>query len=92
MIKINFTRTAIAATGVSSVVLPTKTYRKAYTFYNNCNGPAYLAMGSGASTRDFSVIVPASGYYESPENYFNGDISVVWDNGTTGSGMFTELY
>ena len=91
MQKSNETRIVIPASGSVVTAFNQDVYRKCWTFYNNVNTEAYIAIGSGAALDNFSFITPVSGYYESPMGFFNGAVTVIWPSGAIGSGMFTEI-
>lgn len=84
------TRVPISGSVESQTALSAKS-RKAWTFYNQATTKAYIGFGTGVSEDDFSMVVEAGEYYESPINFTNDNISVVWEATPSGSGFFTEL-
>lgn len=59
--------------------------------HNDSTATLYLKFGSAASTTDFTVKVPADGYYEVPgPGPYGGIITGVWSS-ATGAARCTEV-
>ena len=64
--------------------------RVGFTVFNNSSAVLYLGLDAApTSTTDFTVAIPAGGYYESPFGY-RGTVRGVWA-AANGSAVVTEL-
>lgn len=56
--------------------------RTGVSVYNDSTADLYLKLGTGASTTDFTVKIPAGGLYETPYGLFGVTITGVWSSAT----------
>jgi hypothetical protein len=83
------TRTSVAAATSTTTVLAANANRLTALFYNNSSDNLFLALGSGATTTNFTVRISKDGFWELPLKY-TGIITGVW-SGTNGAVRVTEL-
>ena len=84
------TVTEIAATTSTVTLVPENRRRLTGTIYNQCPKDLYVKYGTGATSDDFSVIVPRDGYLVLPMEYY-GVITGVWSNGVGQGGTNRAL-
>lgn len=60
------------------------------TVYNDSSADLCLAYGAAATTTDFTVRIPANGYWEAPQPVFDGLITGIWSS-ATGNARLTEV-
>jgi hypothetical protein len=82
-------RTSPTVTNVVSTVLAANASRKGAAFYHDGTGNVFLALGSGATTTDFTTRLQANDYYEVLPGY-TGIITAIRSSGTS-SLRVTEL-
>lgn len=58
--------------------------------YNDSSADLCLAYGAAATTTDFTVRIPANGYWEAPQPVFDGLVTGIW-SAATGSARCTEV-
>lgn len=83
------TITSVASSATVVDILALNNGRKGATIFNDSATLLYLALGTGASTTNFTVRMPPDGYYEVPFEYL-GVITGVWAS-VSGSARVTEL-
>lgn len=83
------TRTSPTVTNVVSTVLASNASRKGATFFNDSSSNVFLALGTAATTSDFTARLQANDYYEVPFGY-TGAITAIKSSGST-SLRVTEL-
>ena len=87
----NTTVTGFGASSTVATVLPANALRCGATFFMDGNSRAFIKLGTGASTTDFSVEVRNNGYFELPGNY-TGVVTVVFNNNNAGNVLrITEI-
>ena len=82
-------RTAVASATSSTPLALKDPTRRMLCFYNASSAALYLGLGPNTTTGDFTVIVPAGGYYELPWIATSAHVSGVWAS-VNGSAMITE--
>jgi hypothetical protein len=83
-------RTSVAGATSNTQLLAANTVRKGATIFNDSTADLYLALGTtAASTSNFTIKLPAGGYYEAPFSY-SGEIRGIWSS-ATGNARVTEL-
>lgn len=85
--------TSVAGTvTASTTILAANTNRLGATIYNDSTALLYVSLGATCTTTNFTVIIPASGYYEVPpaDNPYVGIITGVWAT-ATGNARVTEV-
>lgn len=83
------TTSSVPANVANVTILAANANRLGATIVNDGNANLYLKMGATASLTDFTVKVPANGYYEVPFNY-TGIIDGIW-NVANGNARVTEF-
>lgn len=83
------TVTSVADTASSTTLLAANASRLGASVYNDSTVALYLKCGTTASTSDFTVKIPADGYWEAPAGY-TGRIDGVWASDASGSARVTE--
>lgn len=58
--------------------------------FNDSTADLYLKFGSGATSSDFTVKIPAGGYWEAPPPVYDGLITGVW-SAVNGSARCTQV-
>jgi hypothetical protein len=48
------------------------------TIYNDSTAVLYVKYGATATTSDYTVQVPAGGYYEFPQPVYGGKVDGIW--------------
>lgn len=48
------------------------------TVFNDSTAVLYLKFGTTASTSDYTVQIPAGGYYEFPPPLYSGEVDGIW--------------
>jgi hypothetical protein len=46
--------------------------------FNDSTAVLYLKFGTSASTSDYTVQIPADGYYEFPQPLYTGEVDGLW--------------
>ena len=83
-------RTSVTADDADTLILAANERRVGATVMNESSATLYLALGTAAaSATDYTVAVPASGYYEVPFGYA-GQIRGIWA-AVNGAARVTEL-
>lgn len=82
--------TSVAASVTSVPLLALNANRKMVTIYNDSTSEMFLALGSAASTTNFTVRLKTNDYYELPLPIYLGSVNAVWDT-ATGNARITEL-
>jgi hypothetical protein len=62
----------------------------ARTVFNDSTADLYVKFGATASATDFTVKIPAGGYYEVPAPVYDGLITGIWTS-ATGSARLTQV-
>ena len=62
----------------------------ARTIHNDSTATLYVKYGATATTSDFTVKIPADGYYEVPAPVYDGLITGIWSS-ATGSARLTQV-
>lgn len=79
----------------STTILAANTGRLGATFFNDSTATLYLALANTtASTTNYSLQIPANGYYELPVSKggpYTGIIVGIWSSDAGGSVKVTEL-
>lgn len=84
------TSVTAAGGGNASTLLGVNTARKGATIFNASDSLLYVALGSVASTSNYTVQVEPQGSYELPP--YTGGVSGLWAGATpTGAALITEL-
>jgi len=86
----NTTVTGFDANTTSVTVLATNTARCGATFFMDGNSRAFIKLGTGASTTDFSILLRNNGYFELPASY-TGEVSAVFNNNANNTLRITEI-
>jgi len=85
-------RRAVAASATSVAIAAADPERVGLSIYNNGNSTLYLGYGTVAATlSDFSVAVPAGGFYEAPAGWASLAIQGIWAGSPTGNVQITEV-
>lgn len=82
-------RTTVSVDTTVDTLLASNTARRGATVYNDDSKVLYVALGSAATTSDFTIKIAADGYYEIPFNY-TGIITAIRASGS-GNVRVTEL-
>ena len=82
------TRTSVAALTTTAVLLAANVNRIGASCFNDSTATLYLALGSAGSNTDYTVQIPANGYYELPFG-FDGAVNGLWSN-AVGNVRVTE--
>lgn len=84
-------RTYSATLGIQTIA--TGDYkRRGFIIYNNSTGNMYVAFDNETGnllTNKYTLPLPASGIYEIPFNYYDGNVFAKWEF-AVGSGHITE--
>jgi hypothetical protein len=84
------TRASVAAATSNTQLLAANATRKGATIFNDSSADLYLGLGTtAASTSNFTIKLPAGGYYEVPFS-FSGEIRGIWSS-ATGNARISEL-
>ena len=84
------TRTAVASAESDTHLVAATSVRRGLTVFNDSSAILYLCLGTAtASTTDYTVQVPAGGYYEAPDR-FTGEVRGIWAS-ADGFAYITEL-
>lgn len=87
----NATVTPVArSASVQNFLLPNAA-RQGFFVHNDSGGVLYIKYGSGATTSDFTVRIPANTTFE-PFIQYNGLITGIWGAGGAGNALITELF
>ncbi len=81
--------TIVPGGAVNVTLLAANPARIGATFFNDSNKILSLKLGANASLVNFTIKIPAGGFYELPVQYV-GIIDGIW-NGTNGNCLITEL-
>jgi len=86
------TVTSVNAAAADTSLIASNTSRKGIFFYNDSTAILYLLFGTGtASTTNYTVQVPAQGFFEMPTApVFTGGFHGIW-SAAAGSVRITEL-
>lgn len=85
------TITSVASSATTVTVLASNASRKNAAVYNESTQVLYLKLGATASLTSYTVQIPASGYYELPnDKTYTGVIDGLWAS-ANGSARVTEL-
>lgn len=90
------TVTSVAQSGVVVTLQAALATRKMLQIYNDpqANRRLFIKHGAGASLVDYTVSVPANGYYELPVcaggGVYAGIVTGIWTAGGTGFAQVTE--
>lgn len=60
------------------------------TIFNDSTADLYVKFGATASATDFTVKIPAGGYFEFPRPVYDGLVTGIWTS-ATGSARLTEV-
>jgi hypothetical protein len=85
----NSTAVAVASSASNVTLLAANANRRGAAIYNNSTSIMYVRLGANTATA-WTVIIPASGYYEVPFGY-TGIIDGVWQTAGSGNCYVTEL-
>lgn len=72
------TVTLITSSETTVELLPITPNRVGADIYNDSNQPLYIKYGINATTDDYSLKIPADGYFELPNPCYVGIVSGVW--------------
>ena len=80
-------RSSVTQSSTSVTLISANAARLGLTIYNRPTQSAelFVKFGPTASTSDFDVSIPSSGYYELPDPIYTGRIDGVWHS--TGAGF-----
>jgi hypothetical protein len=85
------TRSSVGDAAADTLVLAANALRKGATVFNESTAILYLGLGTtAASATNYTVQIPASGYYEVPF-WFSGQIRGYWASDAGGNARVTEL-
>ena len=84
------TMSAVAASTSGQLLLPANTARRGSYIYNDSVSLMFIGYATGVSSSLFTYALPPSGAYETPLDYYNGNIYGVWGT-ATGQALVTEL-
>jgi len=85
------TTSSVNDTASSAQLLASTSTRLGATFFNDSTSILYLKLGTTASTTDYTVQIPAGGYYELPYPIYTGRIDGIWSADASGAVRITEL-
>lgn len=85
------TISALASSASSAQLLASTAGRRGLTLYNTDANGVYVKYGTTASATSFTVLIPASGYWEMPRPIYTGRIDAIWAADGSGSLYATEL-
>ncbi len=85
------TLTTLASSASSAQLLASTTGRRGLILYNSDANGVYVKYGTTASSTSFTVLIPASGYWEMPVPIYTGRIDAIWIADGSGSLFSTEL-
>ena len=81
---------SVAASLTNVTLLAANVDRTGAILVNDSPNPCYAKFGATATTSDYTVKIPARGYYEVPFAY-TGIIDGIWTGAATGAMKVTEL-
>jgi len=81
---------AASATTVTLFAAGSGNDAAARAVHNDSAAVLYLKFGASASATDFTVKIPADGYYEVPAPVYDGLITGIWSS-ATGSARLTQV-
>jgi hypothetical protein len=85
------TVSSLASSASSAQLLASNTSRKGLILVNTDVNSVYVKYGTTASATDFTVLMPANGYWEMPQPIYTGRIDAIWAADGAGSLYYTEL-
>jgi hypothetical protein len=85
------TRTDVARSATSVVILSSSAVRQGAMIFNDSNANLFLRFGSAnATTSDFSIKMGAGSYFEVPFQYL-GQITGIWQSAGAGAARITNI-
>ncbi len=72
--------TAVPYVAGSVLALPANANRRKFIVANPTNKTVFLAFGATASLTAYTIPIASNGAYESDEDGYTGDVSVIWQS------------
>lgn len=73
----------VATSTTVATLLASAASKKMVHIFNDSAGKLYVCYGAGASATNFTVLLAAGGYYETPSGFpYSGIITGILDTGT----------
>jgi hypothetical protein len=73
---------SVTASASSTSVFTIADQSSGRTVFNDSAAVLYLKFGATASETDYTVQIPAGGFYEFPEPVFSGEVDGIWSSAT----------
>jgi hypothetical protein len=83
--------TAIKDSTSAITLLSANPDRRMALFFNDSSATLYLKFGTGASTTNFTMKIPAHSFWRMPLSVYSGVVSGVWDSAPGGHVLVTEI-
>ena len=80
--------TSVNDSNTNQTLLAANAARIKFSVFNNSTVALYLKKGATATTSDFSVIIPAGGYYGDDD--YTGRVDGIWASNASGAALVTE--
>lgn len=80
----------VPASASTTAIVPANPLRRGLILWNDSTATAYIKLGVGASTSDFTWKIGAQAGYELPVPIYQGDITAIWES-ANGAMQVTEL-
>ena len=80
---------SVSSSASAVTCLAANSSRNMAMLFNHSTQLAYVKYGSSASSSDYTVAVPASGYFEMPRPIYRGIVTCIWAS-ANGSMKTTE--
>ena len=85
------TVTAVASSASSAQMLASTAGRRGAMMFNDDANLVYVKFGTTASATDYTVQIPAGGYFEFPSPIYTGRVDAIWAADGAGSMRITEI-
>jgi hypothetical protein len=72
------TLTPVASSASSVTLFSAVSLVNARAIFNDSTAVLYVKFGATASTSDYTVQIPAGGYYEFPQPLYGGRVDGIW--------------
>lgn len=83
------TVTSVNDTGSTTTLLSSGATRKGWRIQNESTQDLFVKYGTTASLTDYTVMIPAGGFYA--ENHYYGRVDGIWRADASGAARITEL-
>lgn len=81
---------SVASSAASVTLAASNIDRKGLSIFNDSTKVLFAKLGATASASDYTLKIPAGGYYELPHPVYTGRIDGIWQ-AANGAAKVTEL-